>query len=430
MCGIVGVIAKRKVGLYTSDVKMFSQMLYADQFRGVDGTGVFNITNKNVVLMDKEPSAAHYYIKKSEKFINSLAALDSIIAIGHNRAATKGKLSQENTHPFKEGHITLVHNGTLKWHKNLADVEVDSHAICHSFAEKGHEKTLQELDGAFALVWYNQKTKRLYMTRNSERPLNLIELKDAWLVSSEPGLAKWIAERNNENVVSAIELDTEHLYAFDLEDLTKYTKTKVKFKPKSKIIPWMGDSSTEFDYYGNTYYRGQGKDNLPKERIRVTNSMPALTTTYKGPWIDKEIVIEPVALEIRRGVYCLVGSTDVDDTVDIIMHGKPEHLEELKKHKYLRAIVNYRLISHGTEEWTVGYVQPCDRTYNGKAITENELKRLKECQCDWCQKPLDYLDSSKVQDIKVYKTPKGDVINNVYCEDCAKPHDAWETYGY
>src|SRR5574343_169279 len=33
--------------------------------------------------------------------------------IGHNRSATVGKSSTANSHPFQEGPITLVHNGTL-----------------------------------------------------------------------------------------------------------------------------------------------------------------------------------------------------------------------------------------------------------------------------------------------------------------------------
>ena len=36
--------------------------------------------------------------------------------VGHNRAATMGGIDTETAHPFQEGAITLVHNGTLRPH--------------------------------------------------------------------------------------------------------------------------------------------------------------------------------------------------------------------------------------------------------------------------------------------------------------------------
>lgn len=39
--------------------------------------------------------------------------------IGHTRLATIGKVSIENSHPFRSGHITLAHNGCLSNHNEL-----------------------------------------------------------------------------------------------------------------------------------------------------------------------------------------------------------------------------------------------------------------------------------------------------------------------
>lgn len=443
MCGIVGVIAKRTNGLFTSDVKLFTQMLYADQFRGTDGTGVYNVTSKNAVVIEKEPRTAHYFIARNDKWLEKLNSIDSMMAIGHNRAATKGVLSKENTHPFTENHITLVHNGTLFTHRDLADVEVDSHAICHAFASKGHEKTLQELDGAFALVWYNQKTKRLYLTRNKERPLNLIELEFTWMISSEPGLAKWIAERNNQKVVAVHEIEPEHLYSFDLEDTTKFNKVKVKFKEKkfvsspawtghhnSMACGWPDGDEIGYNYNGKSRkrdYKNQASNPNTGGYTGATSPYPVLTTMYHGAWIGREVLVSPIAIEVRRGVSCLVGTTDSDDTVDVIIHGNDEQLKIWEKADYVRGIVKYRLISGGEEEWTVGDVQTCYRSYNDTPITYKELENIQQCTCDWCSKSLKHIEDPK--GIKVVKTLDGATIKEIYCEECSPYAEDWAIYG-
>lgn len=186
MCGIVGVIAKGAKGLYPVDVKIFEQMLFADQLRGIDGTGVFYDTVKDGVLHSKLPITGTEFL--NHKDYPKLAAdinRESSFVIGHNRAATKGSLTKENTHPFKEGGITLVHNGTLWTHKHLKDVEVDSHAITHSIADAGLDETLDKLHGAYTLVWHDDGNSTLNIIRNNQRPLAIIETKYAFYICSE-----------------------------------------------------------------------------------------------------------------------------------------------------------------------------------------------------------------------------------------------------
>jgi glucosamine 6-phosphate synthetase-like amidotransferase/phosphosugar isomerase protein len=177
----------------------------------------------------------------------------SNFAVGHNRSATKGKINAECTHPFRENHITLVHNGTLTSHKELhPNYEVDSRAICHNIAQEGYEETLKKLDGAFALIWFNSKEKTLNFCRNSQRPLYIIETTTSFVLVSELNLGLWILSRNNEHVIKSSPVEIEKVYSFSMDNFKSYAETPVKYleyKPVyNKWINYFQDDAIEDNY--------------------------------------------------------------------------------------------------------------------------------------------------------------------------------------
>ena len=110
--------------------------------------------------------------------------------MGHNRAATRGTIIDENAHPFwVDDKIVLVHNGSYKGcHKSLKDTQVDSEAIAHTIAEqKTLEAALKKINAAYVLVWYNTEEHTLNFVRNSERPL--------WFIESQAGALLWASEK-------------------------------------------------------------------------------------------------------------------------------------------------------------------------------------------------------------------------------------------
>lgn len=217
MCGLVGVISKSPSGLFKTHADLFKQLLWADQLRGTDGTGLFynQKDEKTFMLKSPTPASGLFAHKKFEDCIDK-AVKDGNFLIGHNRAATKGKKVWEDTHPFIEKHICLVHNGTLHTHKNLADTSVDSHAIAKYMAEHGTEETIPKIDGAFALIWADMEKRTLNLCRNYQRPLFLIDADTVWIVCSEAELGEWIATRNNFKVISKTSLLPGKLYYFDM----------------------------------------------------------------------------------------------------------------------------------------------------------------------------------------------------------------------
>ena len=176
MCGLVGVAS---VNFNQTYKKAFSHLLYIDAVRGFDSTGVLRVdakTDKAIKIL-KYAEPAYTFIER-KKYQDLMFSNNPYVFMGHNRAATKGAIDATNAHPFNHGHITLAHNGTLHtWKslptkKNNIEFAVDSEAIAHAIAVVGNPvEVLEQLDGAYALTWYDQRQHTLNFARNDDRPL-------------------------------------------------------------------------------------------------------------------------------------------------------------------------------------------------------------------------------------------------------------------
>jgi hypothetical protein len=208
-------------------MEVLENMLVLDTLRGLDSTGVFGVDrNRQVGIMKIASNPFHLFACDAWTKMKNKLVQNGRIAIGHNRKATQGSINSANAHPFNENNIVLVHNGTLRGgHKKLADTEVDSHAVCHAFSEKGAEAVIPTIDGAFAFVWWDMEKGKLMAIRNDERPLNMILTNDLVVLASEPWMAHATLERSNKKVVETIPLEVGLLYEFDLNG--KYTTKKI-----------------------------------------------------------------------------------------------------------------------------------------------------------------------------------------------------------
>lgn len=211
MCGLVGVLSKNYNGFSAKERDVFHELLYIDVVRGDDSTGVMLVDRDGNLELAKEATDAQNFQRAPE--YNTLmqhAFRDGAAMIGHNRKATRGVINDENAHPFVvDDRIVLVHNGTL-WgdHKKIADVEVDSHAIAHLIHqnEDDVEAALKEVNGAYALIWYDVQKRTMNFVRNSQRPLCFVETSSAWVWASEPGMLAWMVSRHNLTLQGKIEL--------------------------------------------------------------------------------------------------------------------------------------------------------------------------------------------------------------------------------
>ena len=312
ICGIVGVIAKSKVGLFKGQVDLFQQIFLVDQIRGMDGAGIITDADDGIHIIKVPYSAGAFMSQPHYKAAMELAVKEGHFLIGHNRAATKGAHTWGNTHPFKEGPISLVHNGTLWDHKNLdKDVVVDSHAICIHMAKNGVEATLKEIDGAFALVWVNEDEQTINMARNKERPLHLIETQFCWIISSELGLGLWMAERHKLVVKDSFELKTETLYTFDIKNTEKFTTKEVEYHKwvtysgKSCGVnygswPHQCDDGPSYDASEqNTPFETKRKQHLAKRKLAREEKNKAKNVIIFPSTVDKQPIPQVRAFGTR-----------------------------------------------------------------------------------------------------------------------------------
>jgi hypothetical protein len=218
MCGIVGLISRRSNGFFGVDLDILEGLLVLDTLRGLDSTGVFSVDhNRNVNYMKVASHPYHLFACEDWAKWRAKAVSSGRIVIGHNRKATQGEIKSANAHPFHENNIILVHNGTLRGdHKKMADTEVDSHALCHAFNEKGAENVIPTINGAFALVWWDIEKNKLFAIRNDERPLNIVVTDNAYVLCSEAWMAGVLLDRQHIKVQEVIVIEPGVLYEFSI----------------------------------------------------------------------------------------------------------------------------------------------------------------------------------------------------------------------
>lgn len=230
MCGLVAIISRRNYGMISKDVEVFDELLLVGQIRGDDATGIISVMDDTSFYIDKEAVPSTY-------FAYSLAGTDArkriirdgIALIGHNRKATTGRRDDEGAHPFVvKDRFALVHNGTLYNHDKLAKTDVDSEALAiviedalnGEHDDKGKErltKTLDDVYGAYACIWYNQVTNKVQWIRNAQRPLYYAEHLDAYCLASEEAMLKWILNRNSIYNSTIKQVEVDKLYSLDLD---------------------------------------------------------------------------------------------------------------------------------------------------------------------------------------------------------------------
>ena len=180
MCGLVGFYSMEDVQAAWPDRRKFlAEGLHITSLRGKDSTGLALVRSghkkKTKIDLVKEAVAGPIFVAGEKyKKVTAHPFSNIRIAMGHNRAATVGVVSDENAHPYRHQHITLTHNGTLGHWQNpteMAKYRTDSEYICHMMAEKGEMETLESIVGAYALVWYNNAKKTFNMARNNDREL-------------------------------------------------------------------------------------------------------------------------------------------------------------------------------------------------------------------------------------------------------------------
>ena len=260
MCGISGMFVFKKPDFqFRKNLRGFiDNAMYVGSLRGRDSTGIMAVNrDSHEVCTIKQAVDGAVFMDKYNvgKLLLDIEDYSSVVV--HNRKATMGSISDASAHPFTVGDITLVHNGTLYQHKTLGggnNLKVDSEAIAYALNKHHAPDVLEDIDGAFTLVWHDSRNNTLSIARNKERPLSVafVEGQNTMLFCSEALMLEWLAARNGLKIGKLFSPAVDTIYTWDLSvenpDVTSHKQ--VKYEP---TVVWEGD------WYGNSYrYRNVG----------------------------------------------------------------------------------------------------------------------------------------------------------------------------
>ena len=106
MCGIVGYVGKNKKAQ-----EVLLNGLKSLEYRGYDSAGIAYVKGNDLVITKEKGK-----IVNLEKLVE---VNESNLGIGHTRWATHGIANRTNSHPHKQGKITIVHNGIIENYAEL-----------------------------------------------------------------------------------------------------------------------------------------------------------------------------------------------------------------------------------------------------------------------------------------------------------------------
>ncbi len=230
MCGIAGALVP------TKDALIYVHQIQEDtEYRGYDSNGDARIDSEGKLVIRKfleGPSAA-----------GMPEAVETEIAIGHNRWASQGEITVENAHPHTgcdQNGWTGVHNGVVENYDRLFDMmteqghtirsQTDSEIIFHLIehmqrmypnlsSEEIVAVTLREVEGTFGLVLLNPAERRKLIVARRGSPVHIAFLENGgYLVASDKAaLLRHTSEcvSLEDNEIGVLSLDDGHQF-FDL----------------------------------------------------------------------------------------------------------------------------------------------------------------------------------------------------------------------
>lgn len=249
MCGLIGYFTSHFID---KDKNAFIDLLLMSQVRGLDSTGIIRLVqsdNKKSLYFDHEKEAVtasqFLYDRKYGIFHPKQKKSELYGILAHVRAATKGTVSEKNAHPFVNGKVVGMHNGTIHgWFEGSSKYDTDSEAIYALIAEFGIEEGLKKVNAAqgkvaYALQFYDHKTGDIHFIRNSERPLYMgwEKLTDTYMVASEKVFLKYVEEKYNFHFDRIILLAESKLYTLHKIGAHGFNFSEKTLDVKPKYVP-------------------------------------------------------------------------------------------------------------------------------------------------------------------------------------------------
>ena len=370
MCGIISYFSNEtKYSRALSQV--ISNALWIDSIRGDNSTGIIYGTEEGPEWYKK--AMAGWDFVQLDYVQSVLSDLNNVpYFIGHNRAATKGKVNTANAHPFEHGDIIGVHNGTVLNQHALSkgNHQVDSDALFAGISEDGASIVLPKVNGAFNLLWHDKADNTIHVCRNSERPYTFAKIKDheALIGMSEGPMLQWLVGKFGLEVEYTWQPKANREYVFDVDgDMVKPVRKLDHAEYTAPIVRNYNYNSNYDKNYPIVY--GQGGT----VRSLISKTIEFLTDT---------ITLDSFLL---KGEKVGTWHGEAEDGEDIVIRNVPE--EELESGEWYEGMAEWV-----SDRWVVqlSSVKLSPLYYSG--TTEHEETTF----CDTCGMDFEEKDIVKV----------------------------------
>jgi len=369
MCGQFGTVGDlgKKQDAFTDN------MFILDSLRGPDSCGLLGVANydDDVNIFKRAVSACDFIDMGGYR---KVLRVKNKVLMGHNRWSTKGAINSVNAHPFTIGDITGQHNGTLiaQWRlPDSKDFIVDSENIIHAINKVGIKETWSLVDGAAALMWWDEKDDSFNMIRNKLRPMFFCYSKDLkqMYVASERYMLEAALWRNGIERGKMEELPVDVLYSFKVDTLAKDAKEVVKCTT-TKLVP--------FQHVTTTY-----------------NYPTPLNTKRLAIGTKVDFYVTEVEILANKFVYTCSDNT-TDDIYKIEDWGTIKQLEvndlamaTVQRSVYGQVYLNPHSIENSVDwEWSPADEDTYEEWELGSGMTDADWEVFKGKDCDLCGSPI------------------------------------------
>lgn len=256
----------------------------------------------------------HIY-KTKGSIIDTFVDLDLDGPIYHTRMASVGAISDRNAHPFRsEGKfiVTGIHNGHIgnytalkDKYKDRASFEVDSE---HIFANLAEDKSVADLSGSGAIVWYQQiadksEPMKRYFSRFNTEAMHFVKFKSGEIAFSS----------TKDSLIVASQLaggKIEHF--FDTEQKKRYFIEPDPERPGHMnlygdiMMPW-ADKPVTFVYTSTpTVHRGGFNNSHVRARgglHSITGDSCPTRLCLDGKITSDEVICKHCLSELRKDIF-------------------------------------------------------------------------------------------------------------------------------
>ena len=368
---------------------MFKDLLKLNTMRGADSVGVLSVQSMSNNTKVFKALGTPWDAKESKGWDNVFLGWHRVL-MGHNRAATRGKVSKANAHPFEFSNVIGAHNGTLTSTFNLrghGEYPVDSEVIFHHINETSIEDAASKMQGAFALTWWDGRDSSINFIRNSQRTLSYCIFNDGATIA-------WASEAWMLKVASHYAgIDVGQLSDFDVADHHKIVINKRhNNNEKIKLVDEIKKSKLYVPPPVTT--TGITTTNVFKSKEPVGGNHTK--KSYAGSEVECRIVCSDTSNYNQH----FIKATPIDDEAEIRIYAPkdgPQWKKLMHSHKnFMIYCKSYNGTYYTADLRRVDeIVNATGRQFtgfNGKTYNKEEFAKKIACNCSYCDDMVDLCD--------------------------------------